>query len=255
MERSGKKAAIFIVLLAITVLVVLGSAIFTCREFRAFCYNDDDAQLSAQISDTASEFCEKKSIFFLKEKELAAVLEDEFPTIRVVNIERIFPSTVKVNYEVIRAEAYDIKEGVYRYFSADGKVLSSDGGTYASQTNLVKVTAAEEKASGEYAYDPQGFAISYLSQTVSVISRMRADDEQRFASAGALFSEMDVTAVGADVLTLTLRSGAKICVIRPQSSYEDKLVLAVSAISVCEESKRTSGVWTVDQNKIAYSAN
>ena len=249
MERRNKKYILFILLLALTLLVVATGVLFTSRNFIAYCYNYDDESLSAKIIKTAQDGCENKSIFLIKEGELKRKIESKFANVEVISIERVFPDTVKVNYSVKKNYAYALTDGVYKYLSKDCKVLGSDGGEIARDNALIKIISPEDTLGGKYLFSTKGYTYEYVYNLLSLMEKMG------FKRAEEMIEEIDLLRAQKDLVVIKWRSGASIHVEYPSINYFDKIRLAVSAITTCQESKRTSGVWRVYGDKIAYSAN
>ncbi|MBO5224015.1 MAG: FtsQ-type POTRA domain-containing protein [Clostridia bacterium] len=249
MENRNKKYILFIVLAALTVVVVFTGVLFSSRNFKGYCYNHTDSELNSQIVNTVRSEYENKSIFLVSESDLKAKLERKFPSVEIVGIERIFPDAIKVNYVVKKNYAYAISDGVYKYVSKDCKVLDSDGGEIASSSQLIKITTDESTVSGDKLFDAKGYTASYLYTMLDIMERMG------FKSAEQMIEEVDFTRIKADLIVIKWRTGAHVHVEYPDRNFEKKIQLAVSAITSCEESKRTSGIWRVYSDKISYAKN
>ena len=249
MERRNKKYIIFSLILALTLVVVVTGVLFTARRFKAYCYNHADEVLNARIESMVKQECNNKSIFLVNENALIKKIETEIPSVDVVGIERIFPDAIKVNYTVKKNYAYVIDEGVYKYISKDCRLMAIDGGEIASESGLIRVITPEQTTSGEFLFDKNGDTASYLFTLIDTMERMG------FKNAEEMISEIDFSQVQTDRIEIKWKTGALIRIEYPSNNYVSKVQLVVSAITSCEESKRTSGVWTAYADKIAYSEN
>ncbi|MBE5732745.1 MAG: FtsQ-type POTRA domain-containing protein [Clostridiales bacterium] len=247
MERRNKKYILFILILALTLVVVLTGVLFTARNFKAYCYNDIDEEINSKVTSIVKSECENRSIFLINEEELKRKIESKIPNVEVKSVERIFPDSLKINYAIKKNYAYVIADGVYKYLSKDCKVLATDGGELANSHNLIKITTSETPLTGAVLYDKKGNTASYFFGLIDVMERMG------FKMAEDMIEEVDFSRISAHLIVLKWRTGAHIHVEYPENNFEQKIQLAVSALTSCEESKRTSGVWRVYSDKIAYS--
>ncbi len=249
MERRNKKYILFALFLALTLVIVVTGVLFSARNFKSYCYNYDDADLNKQITKLVRDECANKSIFLIDEGLLTTKIESKFSNVEVVGVERIFPDAVKVNYTVKKNYAYVITNGTYKYISKDCKVLATDGGEIVAEQNLIKIITDEAVLDGDYLFDKNSNTASYLFTLLDVMERMG------FKRAESMIEEVDFTRTVAELIVIKWKTGASIHVEYPSNNYEKKIQLAVSAITSCKESERTSGIWRVYSDKISYSEN
>jgi hypothetical protein len=127
--------------------------------------------------------------------------------------------------------------------------MAIDGGEIASESGLIRVITPEQTTSGEFLFDKNGDTATYLFTLIDTMERMG------FKNAEEMISEIDFSQVQTDRIEIKWKTGALIRIEYPSNNYVSKVQLVVSAITSCEESKRTSGVWTAYADKIAYSEN
>ncbi len=245
MERRNKKYILFILILVLTLVIVVTGVLFTARNFKAYCNNHVSDEINKQVTSIVRAECENKSIFLINESDLKAKIEKNIPVVEVTSIERIFPDAVKVNYNVKKYYAYAITNGVYKYVSKECKVLSTDGGEIAENQNLIKIITDETPNSGEFLFDK--YTASYMFDLLDIMERMG------LKMAEEMIAEIDFSRIDTHLIVLKWRTGAHIHIEYPENNYDKKIQLAVSAITSCEESKRTSGIWRVYSDKISYS--
>lgn len=119
--RKTRLIIIFSVLAFTALVVLLGSVIFSVKTVTVFCVNADDTALENRVE----QFVEMKgSIFFLDEKDHTEKIEAAFPDVVVNTIERIFPSSVKI--EIIKKFkcAYIEIEGSYYVLDDSARVVA-----------------------------------------------------------------------------------------------------------------------------------
>ena len=101
--RNKKLIVLLTVVTVLIVVVVTCGAAFLVRNVYAYSYYGN-AEGGAVNYDTriieASGIQKNSSMFFLDEKAIAERIENTFPNVRVVNIERRFPDSVSINYVV-----------------------------------------------------------------------------------------------------------------------------------------------------------
>lgn len=249
MEKRNKKLIIFIIVASLTLLLVASSVFFSAQNFTAYCYNATDSGMDVKVSTFVKSELQNTNIFVINEQKLTHKLEKEYPSIKVVNVERIFPNSVKINYKIIKPYVSVTKNGITYYLSSDSKVLQSDSGELASQKQFITLKTDEIGSGNEYFYNLDGDTVKYLSSSISVLERMG------FKDATQIIDEIDFTSLSVSVLQIKTVSGAQIKVLYPNTDFDKKLNLVISAFFANDEAKRTTGVWTVSQTSASWSNN
>ena len=97
--KSKKTLVLFLILCFLTILIVVGSVLFSVKTVVGYCYNADDSALNVQVVDSAQTKLKKgTNIFLVREKDIIEEVESQIPNIKVINVERRFPSDVYINY-------------------------------------------------------------------------------------------------------------------------------------------------------------
>ena len=121
--KSKKTLVLFLILCFLTILIVVGSVLFSVKTVVGYCYNADDSALNVQVVDSAQTKLKKgTNIFLVREKDMIEEVESQIPNIKVINVERRFPSDVYINYIKIY-EYFVVKSGSdYLYVSNESKI-------------------------------------------------------------------------------------------------------------------------------------
>ena len=98
MVERKKKYILFAILITVTLITIVCGVLFSVRELYAYCYNDSNEKMDSEIQVFLQNQCENKSIFLVNETQLQESIESNFSQVEVVNIERIFPNKIKVDY-------------------------------------------------------------------------------------------------------------------------------------------------------------
>lgn len=109
-----KLTIIFSTLVFVLILVILNSVVFTVSMVNAYCYNSKDETLIANVAASGA-IMRGRNIFTLSEKKYAAPIEETLRgDIKVINIERKFPSIVWINFvKIIPVFAFLTEDGTY----------------------------------------------------------------------------------------------------------------------------------------------
>lgn len=127
--RNKRLIIIFSIFLSLTLLIAIGSAVFSIRRIDAYCYNSEDKEILDTIVNgkeegqrSIREWLVGRSIFTLNEKELIKEVESRFAGVKVINIERLFPNRVSINF-IKLYDYFEIGFGDKFYvFGKDGKI-------------------------------------------------------------------------------------------------------------------------------------
>lgn len=97
--RNKKLIVIICVLAFVTLIVFLGSVVFSVQSVYASCYNDNDEELDAAVAALDNNGISRgRSIFMLNESRVIEAVERACDNVKVVNVERKFPNQVYINY-------------------------------------------------------------------------------------------------------------------------------------------------------------
>ncbi len=139
MTKNAKIAIIVAVVAFIALIVVLCSTIFSVKKAELVWYKEPNLALSQIDNNMILEKSEVKaqSVFFLDRNKAIASLEESYPEMRVIDIEVIWPNTMKVHATMREAVyALPVKNGfaiIDEYF----KVLEVKSEYDSTKSNAV----------------------------------------------------------------------------------------------------------------------
>ena len=249
MVERNKKYILFAILITVTLIVIVCGVLFSIRETFAYCYNDSNEIVSKEIQVLVKKQCENKSIFLVDESELKESVETTFPQVEVINVERIFPDKIKVDYIHKKVYGFIVDDGKYKYFTKDGKVAFIDGGEKSTNENLIRILTFEETQEGDFVFSSESETGIKLHILLDMMEKMSIKNIE------FLIAEIDFTCLKSHLLQVKLREGALVNIEYPSQNFNQKIRLFASAIVGCEKEKREKGVWRVYSNKISYVKN
>lgn len=247
------KVILFIIISVLALVTVLSGVLFSSKKFVAYCYNNDDVSLNNSITSFVEKQEKNKNIFVVSESKLISMLEDEFESIDVINIERIFPDTIKVNYVKVKEYAYVTIGSLDYYVSNTGRILSVDGGDAEKENLSIRIITDEQPHAtkvGDYLYGKDSDTVKYLYDVTILLERMG------FRVAESFVKEINCNLLQSDTLRIETRAGASIEIFFPDVDFETKFRAVISAFNSANDEKRSSGVWKVaNNNVVTYSNN
>lgn len=174
-----KQLVIIFSILAFTALVVLlGSVIFSVKQVSVFCINADDTALEDRVERAVDM---GGSIFFLNEKAHIKAIEEMFPEVVVNTIERVFPSSVRI--EIIKKFrcAYIEIDGTYYILDDDARIVAEQNSV---PDNVIKVeidktsvskSIITQKIIGKALKTDRGFVELMLKELFTAMFRLGYD--------------------------------------------------------------------------------
>lgn len=251
-RKIDGRIVLFIIISVLTLVIVLSGVLFSSRKFLAYCYNSYDTDLDKSISAFVENEEKNKNIFVISENKLISMLEDEFENIDVINVERIFPDTVKINYVKIKEYAYVTIGSMNYYVSNTGRILSVDAGSVQKEGLSIRLLSEEQSVGqnvGEYLYEQDGNTVKYLRSITDLLERMG------FVVAENFVKEINLNLLQSDVLRIETRAGASIEIFFPDVDFETKFRSVISVFNSTNDEKRSSGVWKVANNNVVTYDN
>ena len=156
--RNKRLIVLLSVVTALVLIIVTCGATFLVRSVDAYSYYGDvviDGRNYDSLVIEAVGIKKNSSMFFLDETAVKNRVEDAYPNIRVVNVERKFPDRVSINY-VVYENSFQYKNGE-RYYQcyASGRIGGSSDGKMSGYFTL-KPRAATFTARGDYFQNADG---------------------------------------------------------------------------------------------------
>lgn len=184
--RNRKLIIIFSVLLSITLLVVLGSVIFSVQHVDTYCMNvnEDECADSREIILSSYKIRKGSSIFGVNESKVIANIEknNKANNIRILNIERKFPNRVCINYVVVKPYFRFLYEG-NTYYCYNDMRISSIQPIDLPENGLINLrfsgNLVESEKEGEFTFGPsKGLnAPEVLSEILSGFEQLKYYEE------------------------------------------------------------------------------
>lgn len=239
--RNKKLIIVFAVIVALALLIVLTSVIFSVRHIDTYCYNVDTKDITdEEISDIidSSGIKTGRSIFTLSVSEAANKIEKEIPGIDVINIERIFPNRISINYVRISPYLEIEQDGTFYQCSNDGKIVSSSDTSEGNLIELVLGVPLSAPAPGQGMASADPSEINAVKDVIAALARLGYRNEMV-----ELIGKIDTSREAA--MFILMKSGAVIQVLGRSNIYE-KVDLAMT-LYVRYDQYKLSGTITVYQ--------
>jgi len=141
--------------LSVTIIVISGSIIFSVSTITTFGHNinvyDEGRILSENILEAAN--FRGRSIFLLNDESIIAEIEEAVPQIQVVNLERLFPNRVLINFVKMYNYFRVYRDGNFYSLRSSGRI------TYINEEsnhNFIQIYAARSYANlsvGDYMFN------------------------------------------------------------------------------------------------------
>ena len=251
-RKIDGRIVLFIIISVLTLATVLSGVLFSSRKFLAYCYNSDDVVLDKSISTFVENSEKNKNIFVVSENKLIEMIETEFENVDVINVERIFPDTIKINYVKVKEYAYVTIGAMNYYVSNSGRVLSIDGGSVEKENASIRILSSEQPCGvevGDFLYSDKSQTVRYLFLVTDLLERMGFVEVENFVK------EINLNMLQSDMLRIETRAGATIEVFFPDVDFEVKFRSVISAFNATNDEKRSNGVWKVANNNVVTYNN
>ncbi len=242
--RNKRLLIIFGVLLSLTLLIAIGSAVFSIRTVTAYCYNYDDDVLIERVLQNKSKLM-GKSIFALNEDALIEEVEKNVGGIKVINIERLFPNRVSINF----IKLYDYFEtkynGFYYKFGIDGRIVDKQEESAGESVINVKFDLDEEPAVDGTLAAAKGFsALQSMTQRLENLQYAGSDSTVIIECIDFSFSD--------STIYIKMRSGVLIKLLRYENA-DIKLWKALSLYMAKPDYRRSGTIIATDADRVDYS--
>lgn len=236
---KGKKTIVlFLILCFLTVLIVVGSVLFSVNTIVGYCYNSEDADLKQSVEDAAhAKLSIGDNIFLIHESEIIDSIESAIANVKVINIERKFPSSVYVNY--IKLEEYFtvFYENTYMNVSNDCKILSkSDVPSSDKRIGLLFKQRPDSVNVGDRLFNDRSGICEIISDVMISLSRVATYDKLM-----DMIDKVDLRYLDSELLYIKTVAGVSMEIQRPDMYLFDKLICALSYLDRAELSHKSAG--------------
>lgn len=250
MKKNKSLIIILSVLAFIVLLVVLTSAIF-CLKNAELNFLSNTIKLTGQDDAIlqSAEIKYNKSIFFTNKNEYIKNLEEKNPYIKIINIETLFPNTIRIN-AVERNELLCIKgfeESAFKaYMIMDDelKVLENSSSFVNTKNNAILVGFENENA--DIFESGQVFNGDFSNLLKKLTTELLAYDNN-VNILKANFEEITFGYNNSDSLKIKMRSGCEIVLKNISQKFTEKFMLGLSTYDKLED-KITTKITIYENN-------
>ncbi len=246
--RNRKLLIIFGILLSLTLLITICSAVFTIKTVNAYCYNADDKELLSKIEEEKADIL-GRSIFSINEDKLIKGIEERVGGIRVVNIERSFPDIVSINFIKLYAYFEVYYDGSYYTFANDGRIIEKTSQSGGEGVIRVKFVLSDPPEVGQSISENEQFKA--LSEMVYILEHLDFSNTDATVMITAVdFSYSDMA------IYVPMRSGVVLKIRHEKGNYSDvgsKLHKALSLYMQDAEYRRNGTIEVGGSDKVTYS--
>jgi len=249
--KKNKSLVIILSIIAFIVLfVVLSSTIF-CLKNVELNFLSNTINLTGQNEQIieSADIKYNKSIFFADKEEYAKNLEEKNPYIKIINIETLFPSTIRIN-AVERNELLCVKgfsDNAFKSFMImddELKVLKTEKEYVNKKTNAIFVNFEGENS----VFVEQGQVFSDATNT-NLLKKLTTEllaYNNSVVLLKANFEEITFNFSSQDNLKIKMRSGTEIVIEDISTKFSEKFMLGLSTYDSVEN--KTSSKITVYEN-------
>lgn len=229
---KNKSLVISLSILAFIVLIVVLSSTIFCLKSVELNFMSNTINLTnkqKEIIET-TEFKYNSSIFFLNKKSYKDKIESDYPYIKVINIETVFPNKLVVN-AVERNELFIVKSyednSFKNYLVLDDelKILSSTQSFTNSHLNPILITTEGE-------FTPTNLVGQKLISTNSDLIKNLAVELYAYNSSPLIlkanFEEINLNYENVGNVRIKMRSGTEIILKDANTRLSEKFMLALS---------------------------
>lgn len=242
--RNKRLLIIFGILLTLTLLIAIGSAVFSIRRVDAFCYNADDEGLMEQVLKHKDKIM-GKSIFSLDEDQLIYSIESRVGGIKIINVERLFPNRVSINYVKLYDYFEVLYDGKYYISAIDGKINRVQNESSGDKVIRVIIQLDEKPNIGAKLTSAKHF--DALQDIIEMLERLNF----RETDATAIISSVDLKFSENEIYIKT-RGGTLIKLMKYDNAGE-KLRKALSLYKSKPEIRNGGTITVTNSDIVTYS--
>lgn len=223
-----------------TLIVAIGSAIFSIRRVDAYCFNADDTELNEAIVADKDKLM-GKSIFTLDESKLIAEIEERVGGIKIVNVERLFPNRVSINYVKLYDYFEVLYDGKYYISAIDGKFNRVQDFSQGDKIIEIRINLTEPPALGSELTSAEHY--DALSSMINMLERLNFRD----SDASSIIEFIDLKVSDSNIYVMT--RGGTLLKLMKFDSAGSKLRKALS-LYASDEKYRHGGMITVTNSDV-----
>lgn len=231
--KNKRVLYIFLTLFFIVTIVLLSSVLFSVNG--AFISPVGDVtDIDQQKVQEQLDACIGKNIFFIDEKAVIEDIEKENPYIKAINIERIFPSTIKLHF-TRRKELFEMeKDGTYFVMDSEAKVLRT--GEQCSGLALLDIDYSDGAQVSDIlsSNDISDALLMYNAFTMLTAEQRQYDESLFNAYFERVYKESN------DNINLVTNYGCEICLVNFKIKTAEKLYTAFLILDGFDDQQRAT---------------
>ena len=245
--KNKKLIVIFCVFVAVVMIIVLSSTIFTFRRAELYFINEDGQyvepgeELTGHVDlEACLDGLYGKNIVLLDKSEIARRVESANLRVKVERIEKVFPDRIRI-YATVRVPLYYLTiDGNVYVMSYDGFVMAENPDSLVSVVEVGgSIGTVDKPVVGEYISSKFNDGGKYEIIEKFFNSVWRQDG---FDYAG-IYNLIESVTLGEDRLTCITQRGATFVILSPDADLFEKFT-SIYAVYTANPDKQENGVFT-----------
>ena len=245
--KNKKLIVIFCVFVAVVMIIVLSSTIFTFRRAELYFINEDGQYVEPGEELTGHVDLEAclvglygKNIVLLGKSEITRRVESANLRVKVERIEKVFPDRIRI-YATVRVPLYYLKiDGNVYVMSYDGFVMAENPDSLVSVVEVGgSIGTVDKPVVGEYISSKfnDGGKYEIIEKFFNSVWR-----QEGFDYAG-IYNLIESVTLGEDKLTCVTQRGATFVILSPDADLFEKFT-SIYGVYTANPDKQENGVFT-----------
>ena len=245
--KNKKLIVIFCVFVAVVMIIVLSSTIFTFRRAELYFINEDGQyvepgeELTGRVDlEACLDGLYGKNIVLLDKSEITRRVESANLRVKVERIEKVFPDRIRI-YATVRVPLYYLTiDGNVYVMSYDGFVMAENPDSLVSVVEVGgSIGTVDKPVVGEYISSKFNDSVKYeiIEKFFNSVWR-----QEGFDYAG-IYNLIESVTLGEDKLTCVTQRGATFVILSPDADLFEKFT-SIYAVYTANPDKQENGVFT-----------
>ena len=245
--KNKKLIVIFCVFVAVVMIIVLSSTIFTFRRAELYFINEDGQyvepgeELTGHVDlEACLDGLYGKNIVLLGKSEITRRVESANLRVKVERIEKVFPDRIRI-YATVRVPLYYLTiDGNVYVMSYDGFVMAENPDSLVSVVEVGgSIGTVDKPVVGEYISSKFNDSVKYeiIEKFFNSVWR-----QEGFDYAG-IYNLIESVTLGEDRLTCVTQRGATFVILSPDADLFEKFT-SIYAVYPPNPDKQENGVFT-----------
>ncbi len=245
--KNKKLIVIFCVFVAVVMIIVLSSTIFTFRRAELYFINEDGQyvepgeELTGRVDlEACLDGLYGKNIVLLGKSEITRRVESANLRVKVERIEKVFPDRIRI-YATVRVPLYYLTiDGNVYVMSYDGFVMAENPDSLVSVVEVGgSIGTVDKPVVGEYISSKFNDSVKYeiIEKFFNSVWR-----QEGFDYAG-IYNLIESVTLGEDRLTCVTQRGATFVILSPDADLFEKFT-SIYAVYTANPDKQENGVFT-----------